>query len=162
MATKITYATLASDSLDDLHRALDAAIGSAPKTFGRDHPLYINGKSVAAEKQFEDRVLSIQACSLGGFNKHKDHVRPPSPRRARPTPAGPPCRGRSGCVRSRDRRGDRSHRWIFRAHGNEVARTASNAWATSKRPPISCRTTATDRTAHGFVEKMHARPSEET
>ena len=42
MATKITYATLGGDSLEDLHRELDAAIASAPQTFSREHLLYVN------------------------------------------------------------------------------------------------------------------------
>ena len=44
MATKITYATLGGDSLEDLHRELDAAIAAAPQIFGREHLLYIDGK----------------------------------------------------------------------------------------------------------------------
>ena len=55
MATKITYATLGGDSLEDLHRELDAAIAAAPQTFGREHLLYINGKHVKADAQFDDR-----------------------------------------------------------------------------------------------------------
>jgi 1-pyrroline-5-carboxylate dehydrogenase len=76
MATKITYATLGGDSLDDLHRALDDAIGSAPQTFGREHFLYINGERVKAEKQFEDRSPVDTTLLLGRFQQGtKDHVR---------------------------------------------------------------------------------------
>ena len=55
MATKITYATLGGEQLDDLHRALDDAIATAPQTFGREYLLYINGQPIKAEQQFEDR-----------------------------------------------------------------------------------------------------------
>ena len=55
MTTKITYATLGGEQLDDLHRELDAAIAGAPQTFGREHLLYINGDFVKAQETFEDR-----------------------------------------------------------------------------------------------------------
>jgi 1-pyrroline-5-carboxylate dehydrogenase len=75
MATKITYATLGGDSLDDLHRELDAAIAAAPHTFGHEHLLYIGGARVRADAQFEDRSPIDTNIVLGQFQKGtRDHV----------------------------------------------------------------------------------------
>ena len=67
MATKITYATLGGDSLDDLHRSLDEAIANAPQTFSREHALHINGEHVKADTQFEDRSPIDTSILLGRF-----------------------------------------------------------------------------------------------
>ncbi|HKY21274.1 MAG TPA: aldehyde dehydrogenase family protein [Vicinamibacterales bacterium] len=76
MAAKITYATLGGDSLDELHRELDQAIASAPQTFGREHFLHINGETVRADAQFEDRSPIDTGILLGRFQQGtKDHVR---------------------------------------------------------------------------------------
>src|SRR5688500_5301060 len=76
MATKITYASLGGDSLDDLHRELDAAIANAPQTFTREHLLYINGKQVKADAQFDDRSPIDTSITLGTFQKgHREHVK---------------------------------------------------------------------------------------
>jgi 1-pyrroline-5-carboxylate dehydrogenase len=76
MAAKITYATLGSDSLDELHRELDAAIAQAPRSFGQDHLLYINGERVKAAAQFEDRSPIDTTIVLGRFQQGtKEHVR---------------------------------------------------------------------------------------
>ena len=75
MATKITYATLGGDQLDDLHRELDAAIAKAPKTFGREHLLYIDGQSVKAAQQFEERSPIDTSILLGTFQQGtREHV----------------------------------------------------------------------------------------
>ncbi len=76
MATKITYATLGGDSLEELHRELDAAIAAAPQTFGREHLLYINGKHVKADAQFDDRSPIDTGIALGTFQKgNREHVK---------------------------------------------------------------------------------------
>src|SRR5687768_15629604 len=76
MATKITYATLGGDSVEDLHRDLDAAIANAPKTFGRDHLLYINGKHLEGDGRFEDRSPIDTSLVLGTFQKgNREHVK---------------------------------------------------------------------------------------
>jgi 1-pyrroline-5-carboxylate dehydrogenase len=76
MATKITYATLGGEALDDLHRALDESIAAAPKTFGREHLMYINGDWVKAETQFDDRSPIDTSIVLGRFQQGtRDHVR---------------------------------------------------------------------------------------
>ena len=75
MATKITYATLGGEALDDLHRALDEAIARAPQTFGREHLLYINGEFVKAEKQFDDRSPIDTSILLGHFPARHERTR---------------------------------------------------------------------------------------
>jgi 1-pyrroline-5-carboxylate dehydrogenase len=76
MATKITYATLGGEALDDLHRALDEAIAAAPKTFGREHLMYVNGDWVKAGTQFDDRSPIDTSIVLGRFQQGtRDHVR---------------------------------------------------------------------------------------
>src|SRR3954468_12296457 len=69
MATKITYATLGGEQLDDLHRELDSAIAAAPSTFGREYPIYINGQPVRAEQQFEDRSPIDTGVLIGRFQQ---------------------------------------------------------------------------------------------
>jgi 1-pyrroline-5-carboxylate dehydrogenase len=76
MATKITYATLGGDSLEELHRELDAAIASAPQTFEREHLLYINGRRLKADAQFDDRSPIDTSIKLGTFQKgDREHVK---------------------------------------------------------------------------------------
>ena len=69
MATKITYATLGGDSVEDLHRELDAAIAQAPSSFGQEHLLYVNGTWVKAEARFEDRSPIDTSIVLGRFQQ---------------------------------------------------------------------------------------------
>jgi 1-pyrroline-5-carboxylate dehydrogenase len=76
MATKITYATLGGESLEDLHRELDRAIADAPKTFGREYLLYIDGKHLKADRQFDDRSPIDTNVVLANFQTGtRDHVR---------------------------------------------------------------------------------------
>ena len=48
--TKITYATMTADRMEDLHRELDTAIERVKSTFGRSYPLVIGGRPMAAER----------------------------------------------------------------------------------------------------------------
>lgn len=76
MATKITYATLGGDQLEDLHRSLDEAIARVPQTFGTEHLLYIDGKPVKALEQFEVRSPMDTGMRLGTFQQGTpEHVR---------------------------------------------------------------------------------------
>jgi 1-pyrroline-5-carboxylate dehydrogenase len=76
MAIKITYATLGGDQLDDLHRALDEAIVKAPHTFGREHLLQVNGQTVKAAEQFDDRSPIDTSMLMGRFQQGtREHVR---------------------------------------------------------------------------------------
>ena len=76
MATKITYATLGGDALDELHRELDDAIARAPKSFGREHLLYVDGEFVNAQTQFDDRSPIDTTILIGRFQQGtREHVR---------------------------------------------------------------------------------------
>src|SRR5262245_30216773 len=65
--TKITYATMTADRMEDLHKELDAAIEQVKSTFGRSYPLIINGKAVNAASEFEDRSPIDTRIVLGRF-----------------------------------------------------------------------------------------------
>src|SRR5581483_438162 len=69
MATKITYAALGGEQLEDLHRALDDAIADAPATFGRDYPMYIDGKDITAGAQFADTSPIDTTVLIGRFQQ---------------------------------------------------------------------------------------------
>jgi 1-pyrroline-5-carboxylate dehydrogenase len=76
MASKITYATLGGEQLEDLHSSLDEAIARAPQTFGREHLLQINGQRVKADAQFEDRSPIDTGILLGKFQQAaREHAR---------------------------------------------------------------------------------------
>ncbi len=64
---KITYATMSSDQLDDLHRELDVAIERVKSTFGRSYPLVIGGRDVRAASEFDDRSPIDTRILLGTF-----------------------------------------------------------------------------------------------
>ena len=66
-ATKITYATLSGEGLDEVHGALDAAIERAPESFGREHPMIVGENRVVASEQFEDRSPIDDRIVLGHF-----------------------------------------------------------------------------------------------
>ena len=53
--TKITYATMGSDQMEDLHRELDRAIDRVRASFGRSYPLMIGGREARAASEFDDR-----------------------------------------------------------------------------------------------------------
>lgn len=125
MATKITYATLGGDQLDDLHRELDRAIAEAPASFGRVHSLYINGQAVKAEEQFQDRSPIDTSIILGTFQKaSRDQVKDAivAARAAQPAWAALPWPQRLIYVR-RIADGIRKHRWELSAlMGYEVGK----------------------------------------
>ena len=76
MATKITYATLGGESLEDLHGELDTAIAEAPKSFGREYLLHIDGKQLKADQQFDDRSPIDTSTVLAHFQKGtREHVK---------------------------------------------------------------------------------------
>jgi 1-pyrroline-5-carboxylate dehydrogenase len=117
MATKITYATLGGEQLDDLHRALDEAIAKAPQTFGREYLLHINGQPVRAEQQFEDRSPIDTSILIGTFQEGgREHIRSAiaAARAAYPAWAARPWPERVAMVR-RIAEAIRSHRWELSA-----------------------------------------------
>ena len=125
MATKITYATLGGDQLDDLHRELDRAIADVPASFGRVHSLYINGQAVKAEEQFQDRSPIDTSIILGTFQKaSREQVKEAivAARTAQPAWAALPWPQRLIYVR-RIAEGIRKHRWELSAlMGYEVGK----------------------------------------
>ena len=74
--TKITYATMTADRMEDLHRELDTAIEQVKSTFGKSYPLVIGGKEVKAASEFDDRSPIDTRILLGKFQSGgRDHVR---------------------------------------------------------------------------------------
>src|SRR5438105_4143149 len=65
--TKITYATMTGDRMEDLHRELDRAIAAAKSVFGKSYPLVINGRDVRSPSEFEDRSPIDTRLLLGQF-----------------------------------------------------------------------------------------------
>jgi len=57
--TKITYATMTADRMEDLHRELDRAIEQVPSTFGRSYPLLIGGQVVRRQVQIAQSVFRL-------------------------------------------------------------------------------------------------------
>ncbi len=64
---KITYATMAADHMEALHRELDAAIARVKNDFGRTYPMYINGKEVVGSGVFDDTSPIDTRILLGRF-----------------------------------------------------------------------------------------------
>jgi 1-pyrroline-5-carboxylate dehydrogenase len=65
--TKITYATMSGDQMEDVHRELDAAIAQVKTTFAKSYPLYIGGREVRAASEFDDRSPIDTRILLGTF-----------------------------------------------------------------------------------------------
>src|SRR5216684_6112673 len=65
--TKITYATMTADRLEDLHRELDFAIERTKSSFGKTYPLMIGGREMTSSSQFEDRSPIDTRILLGMF-----------------------------------------------------------------------------------------------
>ena len=77
--TKITYATMTADRMEDLHRELDRAIEQVKSTFGKSYPLMIGGREVRAAAEFDDTKP----------HRHADPARHVPAGRPRPTLAAP-------------------------------------------------------------------------
>src|SRR5438874_5227406 len=117
MSTKITYATLGGEQLEDLHRALDQAIAAAPATFGREYFLYINGQPAKSEQRFEDRSPIDTGVVIGAFQQGtRDHARQAiaAARGAYPAWAARPWKERLALVQ-KVADSIRAHRWELSA-----------------------------------------------
>jgi 1-pyrroline-5-carboxylate dehydrogenase len=117
MATKITYATLGGEQLEDLHRALDEAIAAAPATFGREYFLYINGQPVKSDQTFEDNSPIDTSILIGRFQQGtREHARQAiaAARSAYPAWAARPWKERLELVRNVVQ-AIRAHRWELSA-----------------------------------------------
>jgi 1-pyrroline-5-carboxylate dehydrogenase len=74
--TKITYATMTADRMEDLHRELDRAIEQVRSAFGKSYPLMIGGRDVRAVAEFDDRSPIDTRILLGTFQQGgRDHAR---------------------------------------------------------------------------------------
>jgi 1-pyrroline-5-carboxylate dehydrogenase len=74
--TKITYATMSADRMEDLHRELDRAIETVRPTFGGSYPLVVGGREVRSSTEFDDRSPIDTRILLGRFqNASRDQVR---------------------------------------------------------------------------------------
>ena len=74
--TKITYATMSAERMEDLHRELDAAIERVKTTFGKSYPMMIGGKPVRGATEFDDRSPIDTRILIGRFqNASREQVR---------------------------------------------------------------------------------------
>jgi 1-pyrroline-5-carboxylate dehydrogenase len=74
--TKITYATMSAERMDDLHRELDRSIEQVQSIFGRSYPLMVGGSEIRAATEFEDRSPIDTRILLGTFQQgDREHVR---------------------------------------------------------------------------------------
>ena|SRR5256885_13508341 len=74
--SKITYATMSGDQMEDLHRELDGAIETVKTSFGRSYPLVIGGRDIRATSEFDDRSPIDTRILLGTFQSaSREHVR---------------------------------------------------------------------------------------
>ncbi len=115
--TKITYATMSADRMEDLHRELDRAIEQAATTFGRSYPLIIGGHEVRSESEFEDRSPIDTRILLGRFQRASgDQVRDAvaAARSAYPAWSGRPWRERVALMK-KAADAIRAHRWELSA-----------------------------------------------
>jgi 1-pyrroline-5-carboxylate dehydrogenase len=115
--TKITYATMTDDRMEDLHRELDSAIEKVKSTFGRSYPLIVGGKEARASSEFDDRSPIDTRILLGKFQSaSRDQVREAiaAARAAYPAWSGRPWRDRVAVVKN-VADAIRSHRWELSA-----------------------------------------------
>ena len=123
--TKITYATMSGDQMQDLHRELDSAIEQVKSTFGRSYPLVVNGKEVKAASEFEDRSPIDTRILLGRFQSgSREQVRDAiaAAKAAFPAWSARPWREREALVKKAADK-IRDHRWELSAlMGYEVGK----------------------------------------
>jgi 1-pyrroline-5-carboxylate dehydrogenase len=75
-ATKITYATLGGDGMQDVHNALEAEMDRVTQRFGEEHGMVINGSQVLSNEKFEGYSPVDDRILLGTFqNGTEEHVR---------------------------------------------------------------------------------------
>ncbi len=53
--TKITYATMTADRMEEIHEAYDRAVNEVRQGFGKNQSMFINGRAVSGGPQFEQR-----------------------------------------------------------------------------------------------------------
>src|SRR5215831_13759510 len=115
--TKITYATMSAERMEDLHRELDAAIERVKPTFGKSYPMMIGGQPVRGSSEFDDRSPIDTRMLLGQFqNGSREQVREAiaAARAAFPAWSARPWRERVSLLK-RVADGIRSRRWDLSA-----------------------------------------------
>jgi 1-pyrroline-5-carboxylate dehydrogenase len=117
MTTKITYATMSGERMEDLHRELDHAIDEVRSGFGKSYPMMIGGQAVKAATEFDDRSPIDTRILLGRFQQgsREDVQRAiAAARSAFPNWSGRPWRERVLLLK-RVADGIRAHRWELSA-----------------------------------------------
>jgi 1-pyrroline-5-carboxylate dehydrogenase len=115
--TKITYATMTADRMDDLHRELDRAIEQVRPTFGRSYPLVVDGQMVRSSSEFVDRSPIDTRILLGRFqsaSREQTRDAVAAARRAFPAWSARPWSDRVSLVK-RVADAIRAHRWELAA-----------------------------------------------
>jgi 1-pyrroline-5-carboxylate dehydrogenase len=117
MNTKITYATMSAERMEDLHRELDHAIEEVRTSFGKSYPMMIGGQAVKAAGEFDDRSPIDTRILLGKFQQgsREDVQRAiTAARSAFPSWSGRPWRERVMLLK-KVADGIRAHRWELSA-----------------------------------------------
>jgi 1-pyrroline-5-carboxylate dehydrogenase len=115
--TKITYATMTADRMEDLHRELDTAIERVKATFGRSYPMMIGGQAVKASSEFDDRSPIDTRILIGKFQSgSREQVREAiaAAKAAFPAWSARPWRERAALVK-KAADGIRARRWELAA-----------------------------------------------
>lgn len=75
-ATKVTYATMAAEHMDDLQRALDAEVEQVRTGFGRTFPMFVGGREALGPGVFDNCSPIDTRILIGRFQKGTpDHVK---------------------------------------------------------------------------------------
>ncbi len=68
---KVTYTTLDPEGLEAFHLSYDQAVKDIKSQFGKSHPLFIAGREIKAEEEFEDSSPINTDLLIGKFQKGK-------------------------------------------------------------------------------------------
>ena len=100
--TKITYATLGGEGMEQVHSALEAQIEPVVESFGAEYGMIIGGNEVLADNKFEDYSPVDDRILLGTFQSGtEEHVSQAveAARNALPQWSGLPWQERVTCLR---------------------------------------------------------------
>ena len=116
-ATKITYATMSADQMENLHHGIDGAIEQIKPRFGETYSMFINGQGVKATELFDDVSPIDTRILLGRFQKGtREHAQDAiaAARAAAPAWSGRPWHERVAMVRKLAE-AIHAHRWELSA-----------------------------------------------